>query len=131
MSPDGTLELNIGTRAAERLAVNTEDGDEVFSVAHLSGDPGAADGEKVAVTAFGITLQYDGVKRIRGIAGDGNDSVTIGADVLAPVELWGDHLDLMAGRRATIRCWSLAVAKRCSTAVSVTTRCVAVAPMMN
>jgi Ca2+-binding RTX toxin-like protein len=87
--PDGTLLLNMGPRAAERLAVNTEDGNEIFTVAHVSGDPGTAEGETVAVTAFGITLEYAGVKRIHGNAGDGDDSVTIGAGVLAPVVLYG------------------------------------------
>jgi 6-phosphogluconolactonase (cycloisomerase 2 family) len=90
---DGTLVLNMGPRAGERLAVNTEDGDEDFTVAHVSGDPATEAGETVTVTAFGITLEYEGVKRIRGVGGDGNDSVTIEEGVLAPATLWGDHPD--------------------------------------
>jgi len=95
--PDGTLLLNMGPRAAERLGINIEDGDEEFIVDHVSGDPDSEEGETVAITAFGIRLEYGGVKRIQGIAGDGNDNVTINEGVLAAVNLWGDHPDVMAG----------------------------------
>ena len=104
---DGTLLLNMGPRAAERLGINTVDGDENFVLSHASGDPNSQDGETIAITystiipdssdPFVITLEYEGVKRILGIGGDGNDSVTIDEGVLAPVTLWGDQVDLMAG----------------------------------
>jgi Ca2+-binding RTX toxin-like protein len=93
---DGTLVLNMGPRAAERLAINTEDGDEVFTLSHVAGDPAAPEGETIRVTAFGISLDYTGVRAIRGWGGQGDDAIILSSDILSPAELDGgvgnDHL---------------------------------------
>jgi hypothetical protein len=86
---DGTLVLNMGPRAAERLAINTEDGDEVFTLNHVGGDPADVAGETIKVTAFGINLDYKGVRSIRGSAGQGDDKIFLSNDVMAPAELDG------------------------------------------
>ncbi len=86
---DGTLLLNMGPRAAERLAVNIEDGDEVFSLSHVGGDPASPEGEVIAVSAFGFTLEYEGVCSIRGSGGQGDDTIILTSDIMAPAELDG------------------------------------------
>jgi len=95
---DGTLVLNMGPRAAERLAINTEDGNEEFLLSHVEGDPASADGETIRVSAFGISLDYEGVRSIRGSAGQGDDKVILSNDILAPAELdGGPGNDLLVG----------------------------------
>jgi len=89
--PDGTLVLNMGPRAPQRLAINIVDGDESFEIVHVSGNPLLGSGETVAVTALGVTLEYARVKMIYAEGGAFNDTITIRAGVLAPVELWGDQ----------------------------------------
>ncbi|MEJ2723028.1 MAG: hypothetical protein P8175_00020 [Deltaproteobacteria bacterium] len=89
LQEDGTLVLNMGPRAAERLTINTEDGDEVFTLGHVKGDPADAEGETIAVSAFGFTLEYDGVSSIRGSGGEGNDTIFLSSDIMAPAELDG------------------------------------------
>jgi Ca2+-binding RTX toxin-like protein len=86
---DGTLVLNMGPRAAERLAINTVDGDEEFILTHVAGDPEGETGETIGVEAFGIYLEYEGVRAILGSGGLGNDIITLTGDVLAPAELDG------------------------------------------
>jgi Ca2+-binding RTX toxin-like protein/PKD repeat protein len=86
---DGTLVLNMGPRAARRLILDTEDGNEAFVVRHVRGGPHTETGETLAVAAFGVTLEYAGVRRIFAEGGAGNDTITVASDVLAPVELWG------------------------------------------
>ena len=44
--------LNMGPRAAERVAINTEDGNEVFHLDHVDGNPAGMEGETVFV--FGL-----------------------------------------------------------------------------
>jgi hypothetical protein len=86
---DGTLVLNMGPRAAERLTINTEDGDEEFLLYHVDGDPAGAEGETIAVLAFGFTLEYDGVSSIRGSGGLGDDTIILSSDIMSPAELDG------------------------------------------
>jgi len=86
---DGTLVLNMGPRAAERLAINTEDGNEVFILGHMGGDPAGDAGETIRVTAFGINLDYTGVRSIRGSGGEGDDAIFLSSDIMAPAELDG------------------------------------------
>jgi Ca2+-binding RTX toxin-like protein len=86
---DGTLVLNMGPRAAERLTINTEDGDEEFILSHVDGDPAGPEGETIAVSAFGFTLEYDGVHSIRGSGGLGDDTIFLSEYVMAPAELDG------------------------------------------
>jgi len=52
VQPDGTLALDIGPRAPQRLAVNILDGDEIFELSHVKGSPFTAGGETIAVTAL-------------------------------------------------------------------------------
>jgi Ca2+-binding RTX toxin-like protein len=95
---DGTLVLNMGPRAAERLTVNIEDGDEVFSLSHANGNPADPEGEIIAVSAFGFTLEYEGVRSIRGSAGQGDDTVILSNDIVAPAELdGGPGSDILTG----------------------------------
>jgi Ca2+-binding RTX toxin-like protein len=84
------LTLNMGPRAAERHAPNTTDGDEVFTVSHVSGVGGD---ETVLVTAFGIEQTYAGVRHIVAEGGLGDDTINILEGVLATSELWGDFSD--------------------------------------
>jgi len=95
---DGTLVLNMGPRAAERLTINTEDGDEVFILTHVD-DPAAEEGEEtIAVSAFGFTLEYEGVRSIRGSGGLGDDTIILSSDVMAPAELdGGPGNDILTG----------------------------------
>jgi Ca2+-binding RTX toxin-like protein len=86
---DGTLVLNMGPRAAERLAINTEDGNEVFSLSHVNGDPADVAGETIRVSAFGINLDYAGVRSIRGSGGQGDDKIILSSDIMASAELDG------------------------------------------
>ena len=95
---DGTLVLNMGPRAAERLTINTEDGNEVFTLGHVDGDPAGPEGESIAVSFLGFTLKYDGVRSIRGSGGAGDDTITLADDVLAPAELdGGPGNDILTG----------------------------------
>jgi len=95
---DGTLILNMGPRAAERLAINTEDGDEVFILTHVVGAPDNEEGETIGVEAFGIYLEYEGVRSIRGSGGLGNDTIILSSDIMAPAELdGGSGSDILTG----------------------------------
>ena len=81
---NGVLRLNMGTFAAARLTVNTEDGDEVFDV---TADPNASG--NVLVTAFGYSQSFAGISTIVANAGDGIDSVTIDAALNVTTTLIG------------------------------------------
>jgi Ca2+-binding RTX toxin-like protein len=95
---DGTLILNMGPRAAERLAVNTEDGDEVFILSHVDGDPAGVAGETILVSAFDFKLEYSGVRSIRGSGGQGADKIILSSDIMAPAELdGGPGNDILTG----------------------------------
>jgi Ca2+-binding RTX toxin-like protein len=84
---DGTLRLNMGTYAADRLNGDITDDDESFIVTHVSGSAG---NETVDVQAFNYVQEYTGVKKIYGEGGLGNDTITIASGVVSPSELWGD-----------------------------------------
>ena len=85
----GTLTLNMGPNASKRLYGNTTDGDESFTVDHVSGSPSSPGGETVAVEAFGFVEDYSGVRAIYAEGGAGNNSITIDPGVLSPATLWG------------------------------------------
>ncbi|MBN2437042.1 MAG: hypothetical protein JXL20_00400, partial [Deltaproteobacteria bacterium] len=87
---DGTLVLNMGPRAAERLMpLYLEDIDEEFILTHVN-DPAAEEGEEtIAVSAFGFTLEYEGVRAILGWGGQGDDTIILDDNILAPAELYG------------------------------------------
>jgi Ca2+-binding RTX toxin-like protein len=68
--------LNMGPRAPLRLNVDTKDGDEVFTVEHLSGST-------VRISAFGVTQEKAGVGTINADGGAGNDAIYIKGDVAA------------------------------------------------
>ena len=85
---DGTLRLNMGTYAADRVNGDITDGNEDFKVTHVSTQ---GDGtETVDVQAFNYVQEYSGVKKIYAEGGKGNDQITVAAGVISPAELWGD-----------------------------------------
>jgi Ca2+-binding RTX toxin-like protein len=80
------LRLNMGAYAADRQNGDINDGDEVFTIGHSSG---TANSEAVSVTAFGVTQPYSDVRKIIANGGQGNDTITLQASVLASAELVG------------------------------------------
>lgn len=80
----GTLQLNIGTRAAQRLKHNIADGDETFSVKPVVDSAGS-----VIVAAFGFEQRFDGVTRIEANGGAGNDRITVDSGVTAELDFLG------------------------------------------
>ncbi|MCA9137168.1 MAG: hypothetical protein KDB00_10425, partial [Planctomycetales bacterium] len=86
LSGDGTLSLNMGPRADQRLEVNTADGNEEFSISFVSG---TADNATVTVSALGYNQTYSGVRRIVADGGLGNDKIVVRPDVPVPVSLSG------------------------------------------
>nr|WP_276607580.1 Calx-beta domain-containing protein [Limisphaera ngatamarikiensis] len=80
------LLLNIGSRAARRLEIDTSDGSETFIVRHVSGSAGA---ETVEVQWRNWKQTFEGVARIIvEDAGQGNDYLDF-RGVLATVEVRG------------------------------------------
>jgi Ca2+-binding RTX toxin-like protein len=92
---DGTLRLNMGPNAAARVNGDITDGDESFTVAHVSSQMDGT--ETVTVAAFGFTQTYSGVKKVYGEGGNGNDSIVLSTGVLSPAELYGDFNGSSAG----------------------------------
>ncbi|XZE56469.1 PKD domain-containing protein [Planctomycetaceae bacterium SH139] len=78
-----TLELNIGPDAHRRLFFFTEDVAEDYRLY-----PGPQPGS-VIVEAFGRSQLYNGVSRITGDAGLGNDKIVVSTDISIPIELYG------------------------------------------
>ncbi|NEP18590.1 MAG: hypothetical protein F6J97_17085 [Leptolyngbya sp. SIO4C1] len=70
--PGGVLELNLGTRAAQRQHLNTADGSEVFQ---LTGSA-QANSDRITVAALGHTQDYAGVSKLTANAGEGNDLIS-------------------------------------------------------
>ncbi len=83
---NGDLNLNMGARAGNRVHGDLLDGDESFSVNHVSG---AAGNETVDVSAFGVTQRYSGVSRILADGGFGRDTIQIGDGVLSNAVIGG------------------------------------------
>ncbi len=82
----GTLTLNMGSRAANRLEIDTTDDAEHFTVTHLEGD---GSGEKVEVAFAGYTAEFENVTLIVvEDAGEGDDILDL-LGVLAEVDLSG------------------------------------------
>jgi Ca2+-binding RTX toxin-like protein len=87
----GVLQLNMGSRAGNRLPGNVDDpadkdGDEIFKITHKSGSAGS---ETVIVEAFGFKQEYSGFSKIEGDGGAGSDAIEL-VGVLTNTELWGD-----------------------------------------
>ncbi len=98
---DGTLTLNMGPNAGQRVSGDITDGDEMFVVKPV---PDAGPSE-VIVEAFGLQQRYSGVQRIVADGGAGNDSITIHAGVTVPVTLRGgdgDDILIAGGGPATL-----------------------------
>jgi hypothetical protein len=95
-NPTGLLILNMGPYAHYRLNGDTNDDNENFEVSYVSGnnDP-SGPGETVAVSAFGYTQVYEGVKSILAEGGFGSDTIIIDPDVTVPADLYAgvDHQD--------------------------------------
>ncbi|MBF2026124.1 MAG: DUF4347 domain-containing protein [Oscillatoriales cyanobacterium C42_A2020_001] len=85
----GTLRLNIGRFAGDRLTGDTTDGNETFKVTRSD------DGTKIFVMAFGHTQEFNAsdVQRIYAEGGIGDDVIEIAENVIVPAELWGDFQD--------------------------------------
>jgi Ca2+-binding RTX toxin-like protein len=87
----GILRLNIGLDAGKRQKVtDKKDGDEVFTVEHLSG---LANDETVSITAFSANQQKAKIRKIIANAGQGNDTIEFSNNVLAIAELLGGNGD--------------------------------------
>jgi Ca2+-binding RTX toxin-like protein len=84
---NGVLRLNMGPFASARERGDLTDGDEVFTVAHVSS---SEDGEVVEVQAFGLRQRFSGVTQIYAEGGVGNDRIEILGGVISTSELWGD-----------------------------------------
>jgi Ca2+-binding RTX toxin-like protein/streptogramin lyase len=104
VAADGTLTLNMGPRAAQRLRFNIVDGDETFTVTRVG--PGSTRGEKLRVSAFGFDQDFDNVTKIVADGGYGDDTITVGAGVQSPAYLAGgpgdDHLTYLGSGNATL-----------------------------
>jgi Ca2+-binding RTX toxin-like protein len=72
------LLLNIGEHAQDRQYGNTEDGSEVFTV--------SSSNNTLQVSAFGFIQPYPALDKIVAQAGNGDDIITINADVSADLE---------------------------------------------
>jgi hypothetical protein len=85
---NGDLVLHMGPSAAARGSGNVTDGDESFTVHHVSTQ---ADGtETVTVSAFGLRPQpYKGVKQIHADGGAGADSLTVDGAFTIPIFFHG------------------------------------------
>jgi hypothetical protein len=81
---NGDLVLNMGPNAAARVNGNITDGNESFTVHHVSVQ---ADGsEMVTVSAFGSHPQtYIGVRQIHGYGGGGNETLTVDGAFTIPI----------------------------------------------
>ena len=92
---DGTLQLNVGPRAANRVNGDLSDGDDDWVIRPAEGGGSS----RVLIEAFGLSQEYNGVTRIAGDFGAGNDVLTINAGVEAPFEIRGGEGDdqLLAG----------------------------------
>lgn len=95
-----TLELNIGANAVRRK----NDVIAVFDKSHFADNsetynilPGTTP-DSVIVMALGREQQYDGVTRITGNAGMGDDTIIVHKDISIPVEIYGgDGNDTLIG----------------------------------
>jgi FG-GAP-like repeat/PLAT/LH2 domain/FG-GAP repeat len=85
---NGDLVLNMGPNAAAREGGDTSDGDESFTVHHVSTEPDGS--ETVTVSAFGVHPQtYKGVKQIHGDGGAGADTLTVDGAFTIPIYFSG------------------------------------------
>jgi Ca2+-binding RTX toxin-like protein len=93
--PDGTLRLNTGPHAGERLYGNTDDGDEAFTVRLDERDPANPTDDRILVSAFGDTEEFlpSEVTRIEADAGAGDDTITIRPGIHVPVFIIGGDGD--------------------------------------
>ena len=80
--PGGVLLLNVGPYAINRN-VNPTEINESYFVRHDGGSPGDPNGESITVLAFGASQSFTGIKQIIADAGDGEDIIELGADVLS------------------------------------------------
>ena len=74
----GILELNMGPTASLRLYDNTEDNSETFSLQRGTIE------DEIAVSAFGATQVFEGVTKIVGDGGNGNNEILLAPDIVVP-----------------------------------------------
>lgn len=79
----GKLILHMGKYASLRAVDDTADGDEIFILKSVEGDPGSPDGETVEVSFNGVKQTFYGVKSVVADAGEGNDTLDL-KDLLSP-----------------------------------------------
>jgi hypothetical protein len=85
---NGDLVLNMGPHASDRVEGDLTDGDESFTVHHVSTQPDGS--ETVTVSAFGMAAQtFVGVKQIDADGGAGNDSLTVDGAFTIPIHYDG------------------------------------------
>ena len=84
---NGVLTLNMGPNAAARGSVNTTDGDESFTVSHVSTQGDGS--ETVSVAAFGYTKNFAGVRQIYAEGGAGNDTIQLLPGVISTAHSFG------------------------------------------
>jgi Ca2+-binding RTX toxin-like protein len=79
---------------------------EVFTVSHVSGSPTSAGGETVEVSAFGLSQDFSGVKRIVAYGDSGDDTILVDKEVLSNATLHGgagnDQLTYLGAGSATL-----------------------------
>ncbi len=84
----GVLRLNIGLNAAVRTYGNIIDGDEIFRV-----EKSGASNNKVLISAFDTSKEYDVTNKIVANGGEKNDIIQITDSVLTSAELAGGNGD--------------------------------------
>lgn len=84
---DGVLRLNIGSHAADRKVINTEDGSESFSVYSSPSNNSTA-----IVSAFDGTQRFTGVSKIVADAGEEDDIISLNS-AFVPAKLSGGNGD--------------------------------------
>ena len=97
---NGTLTINVGPNSARRLEGDLTDGDDDILIAF---DQDTGD---VIVSGFGRDQAFANVQRVYIDSGAGDDSITIDADLLIPVEVHlGSGDDELQGGGGPLNVW--------------------------
>ncbi|WP_141699767.1 calcium-binding protein, partial [Nostoc sp. KVJ20] len=85
---NGTLMLNVGSRASERKVENLTDIAEAFTVKHKDGIAG---NENLQVSGLQFTQDYNNIQRISANSGENNDRIILAEGILSPAILSGGN----------------------------------------